>query len=67
MTNQMFTFCQIMYSMNPSFDLAYYVKLGDVVLTREGYKQITGKDYAEPVAAPAVQSDNIVAEEINNT
>nr|DAH80774.1 MAG TPA: hypothetical protein [Caudoviricetes sp.] len=54
MTNQMFTFCQIMYSMNPSFDLAYYVKLGDVVLTREGYKQITGKDYAEPVAAPAV-------------
>ena len=54
MTNQMFTFCQIMYSMNPNFDLAYYVKLGDVVLTREGYKQITGKDYAEPVAAPAV-------------
>lgn len=54
MTNQMFTFCQIMYSMNSSFDLAYYVKLGDAVLTKEGYKQITGKDYVEPVAAPAV-------------
>lgn len=49
----MFDFCKIMYG-SPDFDLDFYVKLGDAVLTTAGYKAITGKDYV-PAATPAVQ------------
>ncbi|QLL69609.1 hypothetical protein [Lactobacillus sp. 3B(2020)] len=45
---QMFDFCKSMYAWMPGFDLVPYVKLGDIVLTKEGYKLITGKDYADP-------------------
>lgn len=48
----MFDFCKIMYG-SPDFDLDFYVKLGDTVLTTAGYKAITGKDYT-PAATPAV-------------
>ena len=43
----MYDFCKIMYGWMPGFDIDFYVKLGDVVLTRAGYKEITGKDYVE--------------------
>lgn len=42
---QMFDFCKSMYAWMPGFDLVPYVKLGDIVLTKQGYKQITGQDY----------------------
>lgn len=48
----MFDFCKIMYGTT-GFDLDFYIKLGDAVLTAAGYKTITGKDYA-PATTPAV-------------
>ena len=40
----MYQFCKLMYGM-PGFDIDFYIKLGDSVLTAAGYKDITGKDY----------------------
>ncbi|WP_304133834.1 XkdX family protein [Limosilactobacillus coleohominis] len=40
----MYTFCKLMYG-SAGFDIDFYVKLGDAVLTAAGYKDITGKDY----------------------
>lgn len=48
---RMFDFCKSMYAWMPGFDLVPYVKLGDIVLTKEGYKLITGKDYADPASS----------------
>lgn len=45
---QMYYFCKAMYGM-PDFDIDFYIKLGDAVLSPAGYKDITGKDYV-PVA-----------------
>lgn len=46
----MFDFCKSMYGL-PGFDLKPYVEMGDAVLTKEGYKKITGQDY-DAVATP---------------
>ena len=43
----MFDFCKAMYGM-PGFDLRAYVEMGDVVLTKDDYKSITGMDYDQP-------------------
>ena len=40
----MYQFSKLMYGM-PGFDIDFYIKLGDSVLTAAGYKDITGKDY----------------------
>ena len=40
----MYTFCKLMYG-SAGFDIDFYVKLGDAVLTAAGYKDITDKDY----------------------
>lgn len=40
----MYSFCKVMYGI-PGFDINFYVKLGDSVLSAAGYKDITGKDY----------------------
>lgn len=47
----MYDFCKIMYGWMPGFDIDFYVKLGDAVLTRAGYKDITGKDWVDPTAS----------------
>ena len=40
----MYTFCKLMYG-SAGFDIDFYVKFGDAVLTAAGYKDIAGKDY----------------------
>lgn len=44
----MYTFCKLMYG-SVGFDIDFYIKLGDAVLTAAGYKDITGKDYVPAV------------------
>ena len=48
---RMFDFCKSMHAWMPGFDPIPYVKLGDIVLTKEGYKLITGEDYADAASS----------------
>lgn len=50
----MYDFCKIMYGWMPGFDIDFYVKLGDAVLTKAGYKDITGKDWVDPTTSTSV-------------
>lgn len=63
----MYDFCKIMYGWMPGFDIDFYVKLGDVVLTRAGYKDITGKDYVAASSAAATDSGSANAAQSANT
>ena len=57
----MYDFCKLMYGWMPGFDIDFYVKLGDAVLTRAGYKDITGKDWVDPAAASASATKSTAA------
>lgn len=77
--NQMYDFCKLMYSLGE--DIRYYVECGSTVLTKEAYKQITGKDYddqkagsefssasaSQPNSANAPESNSVSASESNST
>lgn len=41
--NQMFDFCKLLYSTGTNID--EYMQYGDSVLTKEGYREITGHEY----------------------
>lgn len=57
----MYDFCKLMYGWMPGFDIDFYVKLGDAVLTRAGYKDITGKDFVDPAAASTIATESTAA------
>ena len=57
----MYDFCKLMYGWMPGFDIDFYVKLGDAVLTQAGYKDITGKDWVDPTTASTSATESTAA------